>query len=449
MLHKFRRIYGTTFPVGFILQLCILLFKSGHQHKEERLLGEVGCRVHALGFHSRFRLTWAVSVQHVALRLQSKPYLDQYIWEQILRKTDWITCLRLNHISFAEQLMPSNEKAQAQLNSSVASGDIQLVSRILKNFDVFPNMDIAAKADQMEMLKVLDGMDKAGSCICRATKDMAVHAATNCNLAMLDWLICNRLEVDGSGVLAAAAEVGSIFMINWVVEQAEYLQALQSVDVFNQGPSEALYKALQAGHVDIAIFLVDHFRLHATACLHAINHASTRSAVQQFLLLYSGDESCTEWCVWTVEAVKRGNVEILSAVLDAMQRVRGTRIPVYTASQPLMDTAAKYGTVSMLQFLFAQMPDHLKRVSDEAMVAAAAKGDLDMVRILQAHYIIMTQNVWNFSCLACITLELQLEPQQVFYLFWCTNALHFVSPWPAETHKVHKACQAYTYSARQ
>ena len=85
--------------------------------------------------------------------------------------------------------MPSYPNAQAHLDISVASGDIQLVSRILKNFDASPNMDIAAKADQMEMLKFLHHSDKAGSCICHATREMAVHAATNSNLAMLNWLI--------------------------------------------------------------------------------------------------------------------------------------------------------------------------------------------------------------------------------------------------------------------
>ena len=158
------------------------------------------------------------SVQHVALRLMCQPYLDENLWEMILRRTDWITCSRLGHVRIAKELLPSNDTGQAQLNSAVASGEIVLVSQMLQTFSGYPDMDIAAKADQFEMLRFLDGLDKGGS-ICLATPQMAVHAATNCNQEMLEWLVQNRLDVDGGGILVAAAAVGNMSMIQWLLQQ--------------------------------------------------------------------------------------------------------------------------------------------------------------------------------------------------------------------------------------
>ena len=330
-------------------------------------------------------------MQHVELRLQSKPYLDQYIWEQILRKTDWITCLRLNHVSIAKQLIPYDEEALTQLTTTVASGDTRLVSRIVKIFDGFLKMDIAAKADRFQMLKVLDGLDKAGSCIFFATRQMAVYAAANSNLAMLDWLFNNRLEVDGRGVLKAAAELGSIVLIIWVMEQAENFRI---IDLHDTEAEDALCKALQAGHVDIAIFLIDYFGLQDIACSCAINHASTLTAVQQFLYAYYAHEDSMDWWDPITEAINHGNAEVLSTVLNVMQRIKGTSIPNHVSPASMtgdlsqyIDMAAKRGTVRMLQDLSNQMQDQLDDlcVSDNTMLAAAAKGDLNMVSVLEAH----------------------------------------------------------------
>ena len=67
-----------------------------------------------------------------------------------------------------------------------------------------------------------------------------------------------------------------------------------------------------------------------------------------------------------------------------MQRFRGTRIPEHKSVISYMDEAARYGTVSMLKYLYCQLPHDLNQAYDGAMEAAAAKGDLDMVRTLQS-----------------------------------------------------------------
>ena len=191
-------------------------------------------------------------MQHVALRLQSRPYLDRFIWEKILLKTDWITCLRLNHISIAKELLPSIKETQEHLDTATADGNISLVSRMLKTVSGFPDMDIAAQANQFEMLQFLDGLDKAGSTVCTASPKMAIYATANCNQAMLEWLLENRLEIDGKGMLEAAAGTGNLHLIHWILEQVDqcritYIDRRQS--------RSALQRALQHGHVRIAFLL--------------------------------------------------------------------------------------------------------------------------------------------------------------------------------------------------
>ena len=317
-------------------------------------------------------------MQHVALRLQIRPYLDQLVWEKILRKTDWITCLRLNHISIGKELLPPEGEAQAMLDSAVACGDVCLVRRMLQTFDGVPDMDTAAKADHFKMLNFLDGLDKAGFCICRATRKMAGYAAANCNLVMLEWLITNRLEVDGGEMLPAAAGAGNVFVIYWIFQQAEQYHRVYINDF---DARQALCNALQAGHLEIALLLIDRFSfLQSVACKDAIKHACL-SDVQRVMSGYLGDPDGKEWYFFTVYCFHRGEPEILSTVLDIMQTVEG-RFPEQPPG-PLFDIAAEYSTVDLMQTLLSHLPDEVKKmhVTDEAMVTAAERGDSDMVSL--------------------------------------------------------------------
>ena len=313
-------------------------------------------------------------VQHVMLRLQSKPYLDHHIWEMILRRTDWITCLRLNHVRIAAELVPCDEAAQVDLDQAVASGDIQLVSRMLQIFSGFPNLDIAAEADQFEMLKFLDSMDRAGTCVCVATGRMAVYAAINSNLAMLDWLINTRLEVDGKGVLAAAVELGNIHIISWIFEQ----DRLFSIAYIGTSQSEdCLDKALQTGRVDIAKFLIDHFSMQSVACEHAASHSSL-AVLQQMLPICAKwmDDNC--WFSTIVEALKRGSTEILASILGFIQEKKSSRCP----KRPLLSMAAKHSSTKLLEILATAFPEDLEKsdLVSSAMAAAICKGDSEMVK---------------------------------------------------------------------
>ena len=359
---------------------------------EDQFLIDVQCAIvclmHAIkmwrdssGQHWQLRLMWLVFVQHVALRLHTKPYLDQYIWEQILRKTDWITCLRLDHIKLAEDLIPEFEEAQAQLDAIVAGGDIRLVSRIIQTFSLFPDMDIAAKADQFEMLKFLDGLDKAGSCICQATSQMAVHAATNCNLAMLGWLVSNRLEVDGTEILTAAAATGNMFIVSWIFEQEEKTRIAKLV----WEGQKALCKSLQAGHVDLAIFLVEHFSLQKTVCDSAFKSGSL-TAVQQLLPVYYEQSSWVRCRLIDAALYASCDAEILSAVMEFMQRVRNENFKDHNWAHTIC-MAAKNDNPSVIQVLGAQMPDQVRTrsITGPAIEIAAARGDSETVRILMLH----------------------------------------------------------------
>ena len=291
----------------------------------------------------------------------------------ILRKTDWITCLRLNHVRIAAELVPCDEEAQVHLDQAIASGDIQLVSRMLQIFAGFPNLDIAAEADQFEMLKFLDRIDRAGTCVCVATGRMDVHAAMNSNLAMLDWLINMRLEVDGRGVLAAAIELGNIHIINWILEQ----DRLCSIAYIGMAQTKhSLDKALQAGRVDIAKFLIDHFCLQSIACEHAASHSSL-AILQQMLPIYAEWMDDYGWFSTIVEALRRGSNDILASILGYIQENKCPRCP----ERPLLWTAAKYGSTSLLQLLATAFPEDMKKKAliQPAMVAAVRKGDLEMV----------------------------------------------------------------------
>ena len=331
--------------------------------------------------HWTIRLMWLFFVQHVGLRLHTKPYLDQYIWEHILRKTGWITCLRLNHVQFAEELFPEFEEAQAQLNVVVADGDISIVSRIIQTFDLFPDMDIAAKADQFEMLNFLDGVDKAGSCICQATRQMAVHAATNSNLAMLDWLVSNRLEVDGTEVLTAAAATGNMFIISWRFRQDEKIRIAE----LSWEATKALCKALQAGRVDLATFLVEHFSLQETVCDSAFKSGSL-TAVQQLLPAYYEHSSWVRCRLIDAALYVSCDAQILSAIMEFMQRVRSENYQDHGWDHTFC-VAAKNGNASVIRVLGDQMPDQLRTRSITALAIelAAARGDSETVRILMLH----------------------------------------------------------------
>ena len=307
--------------------------------------------------------------------------------------------MRLNHVRIARELVPSYEEVQAQLNAAVASGNVRLVSRMLETCDGFPDMDIAAKADQFEMLKMLDSMEKAGSCICLSTNRMAVHAAANCNLAMLEWLLLTRLEVNGEGVLEAAAGVGCILLIIWILDHADKFRI---VNVWYEGPIKAMCKALECGRVDIAAVFVEYFSLQYEACREVIQHASTLPGIQQFLFACYDKrngrvpsqwlEDIEFWLERIEEALLYGDAGTLQIVLDIMQKITGTGFPTspgYAPSwKPLCDRAAWYGDVSVLQLLSARMSDHQKEIdfSDKAIAAPAVKGNLEVVSGFCEHY---------------------------------------------------------------
>ena len=314
----------------------------------------------------------ALFLQHVALRLGTLPYLDQHLWEIILRRTDWITCLILNHIQIAKELVPCYKKAQDYLDRAVASGNIQLVSRILQTCSAVPNLDLAAKADQFEMLKFLDSMDRTGTCICLATGKMAIYAALSSNLSMLGWLIKKRLEVDGDGVLAAAAGLGNIQFINWILKQDK----LFNIANLSSQARDALSRALQAGHLDIAIFLIEHFSLQKEACVYAASDGCL-TALKQIWLMYSGRMDEKSWSASITQGLKRGDTAVFQFVLDGVHNVSGT----LCSESPLLEYAAKYGSVSVMADLASAMPMELKKLSvtKAAMRAAISRGDSEMV----------------------------------------------------------------------
>ena len=248
----------------------------------------------------------------------------------ILRKTDWITCVRLSHVSIAKQLVPSYEDVQAQLNAAVATGNIWLVSKMLQTCDGFPDMDIAAKADQFVMLKMLDSMEKAGSCVCQSTNKMAVYAATNCNLAMLDWLLLNRLEVDGKGVLEAAAEVGCILLVIWILDQAAKFRIVTCTMGKLSKPCARLW-SVDMWHCSCHCGV---FQL-ATWSLYwghsARQHAAWNPAVPVFLLWQEARQTPSQWVkdieFWLERidnALMRGDAETRQTVLDIMEKLTGT-----------------------------------------------------------------------------------------------------------------------------
>ena len=310
-----------------------------------------------------------IQMQHVALRLGSRPYLDQYTWEKILCKTDWITCLRLNHISIAKELLPSTKETQEHLNVATANGNISLVSRMLKTISGFPDLDIAAEADQLEMLTYLDGLDKAGSSICMASPKMAIYAAANCNQGMLEWLMTNRLEIDGKGILEAAAGTGSMPLVHWVLEQVDQCR----MTYIDQHQSRiATRRALQDGHVGIANVLIDRFSHHSGAC-NAACEVANLVVIQQILPAYCKYLTSNNLAQVLRLALERGDEHIFSYVLEFLSVLQSRRFLV-NPRHPLLDIAAEYGTLSMCELLHARLPDDLKNssVTDQAMAAAAA-----------------------------------------------------------------------------
>ena len=334
-------------------------------------------------------VTFDVLVQHVALRLQSKPYMDEYIWETVLRKTDWITCLQLDHVSIAKELLPPEVEAQALLQSAVASGNIRLVSRMLQTFSGFPNMDIAAEADQFEMLKFLDGIDKSGTCICRATRRMAVHAATNCNQPMLEWLINNRLEAFGEGVFEAAAGTGSMPMLHWVLEQAKQ-GTMARIDSCRS--HHALSKALQFGRMEMATYLIEHFSLHTNACVTAC-HVASLADLKQIWHAYYKYMAKDSWSRALFILVPRGDTAILSGLIEFVKDIGCscfTITPVYPA-ECVLDIAAG-NSFSLTACLYDHIPDELRAryVTDQTMTAAAGKGDLKLVNLSSSLSLLFT-----------------------------------------------------------
>ena len=236
-------------------------------------------------------------------------------------------------------------------------------------------MDTAAKVDQFEILKFLNGLDKAGSCICLTTSKMSGYAAANSNLVMLEWLITDRLEVDGLEMLSAAAGVGNIFVIHWILQQAEQFNRV-FID-FCQA-REPLCNALQAGHLDIAFFLIDHFSLHDVACVFAISYACLPVALK-IMTAYVEDPGHIDWHYLTVKALMRSDDEILCMVLQIMRKVKG-KFPERPPC-PLLDLAAMYGTVSLMQILVSQLPDKIwnSHVTDKAVTTAIGRGCPKMV----------------------------------------------------------------------
>ena len=319
------------------------------------------------------------SVQHIALRLMCQPHLDEHIWDMILHETDWVTCLRLDLVRIAKELLPCDETAQRQLDSAVASGETVLVSRMLQIFSGFPDMDIAAEADQFEMLELLAGLDKAGTCICRATEQMAMHAATNNNHQMLEWLIENRLEVDGKDILVAAAEVGNLAMIHWVLEQWEHCRIAGSLQ-----HEKALSEALQGEHMEVIDFLIEHFGLQAKVCSKAVCFAC-KPLLRQLLQAYSQHIENDKWANLIVYSLQHDDPEVLCIVLEFESKIRGSCFSgeFICSFRPLLDIAARHGNVSLIQPLYARMPDNLKKiaVTDNTLAAVACQGDTEMVML--------------------------------------------------------------------
>ena len=323
-------------------------------------------------------LSLLVLLQHVTLRLQSKPYMDQYIWETILRKTDWVTCLELDHVSIAKELLPAEKEAQALLQRAVANGNIRLVSRMLQTFLGFPDMDAAAQADQFAMLRFLDSLDKSGTCICRATRKMGVYAAENCNQPMLQWLINNRLEVDGTGVFEAVVGTGSMALIHWVLEQAQQ-GSIARINGTEGIP--ALFKALRIGRMDIAVFLIDLFSLRPNVCLNAC-HVASLADLKQILHAYYKYMAEDSWFWALVILVKRGSIPMVSALLEFVQGI-GLSCFSVGPKEALLDISAEHCSLSVSEFLYDQIPDELRasNVTDLAMAAAAGNGDLNLVNL--------------------------------------------------------------------
>ena len=315
-------------------------------------------------------------MQHVALRLQSQPYLDRYIWEKILRKTDWETCLSLNHISIARELLPTDEEAQKLLNNAVAKGDMRLVSRMLQTFVGFLDMDIAAKADQFWMLKVFDKYDKSGTQICKGTGMMAVHAAENSNQEMLQWLIKNRMEVDGKGIFKAAARTGSMHLIHWILKQADKFN-IACID--SSQTHDALCMAFKAGHADVACFLIEQFSLHSQACYSACECASL-TLIQQILPGCSESLDDDNWYGIIAVLLRRNDMRIFSAVLEFMHSI-GASCFLAPSLHSLLEVAAAHSDLRMVILLYANTPDDMKEssITDEALDAAAGRGILELV----------------------------------------------------------------------
>ena len=125
-------------------------------------------------------------------------------------------------------------------------------------------------------------MTKLALPICLATKRMGFYAAANCNQAMLEWLLKNRLEVDGSGMLEGAAGTGSMALIHWVLEQADQCR-ISYMD--HRQCRSSIHKALETGHVDIAGFLTERFNHQSVVCHEACEVASL-AVIQQILPAY-------------------------------------------------------------------------------------------------------------------------------------------------------------------
>ena len=87
------------------------------------------------------------------------------------------------------QFLNDARKAQNAMDLAVRTGDIKLADKLIELKLGVPNLDIAAKANQLAMLKHLNDLEKKeGKFQCKATKRLAEYAARTGNSQMFFYV---------------------------------------------------------------------------------------------------------------------------------------------------------------------------------------------------------------------------------------------------------------------
>jgi hypothetical protein len=157
----------------------------------------------------------------------------------------------------------------------------------------------AALAGHFDVLKFLN------SEACPLDKWCCTAAAYRGDLDMLIWLRVRYCPWDMFAVSIAAASSGNVVMVMWLKDDQKW--ALDTV---------LMLHAAEAGHLPMCRYLTDQGLWHAMACFHAMRGGHTE--VLQHLMAHGNPYQVP---YWTRGAARRGNIDILTVILEGPQPV--------------------------------------------------------------------------------------------------------------------------------